>query len=329
MGGTAGDMGQDQLITKDDIEAASARIKGRVRRTPVVEVEPGAFGVAVPLVLKLELLQHTGSFKPRGAFNRILAAADGATRVIAASGGNHGLGVAHAARELGIPAEIFVPETSSRVKVERLRALGVDVTVTGRYYADAYTASERRAQETGALVVHAYDQPEVAAGQGTLARELAAQVPDLDTVLVAVGGGGLLAGVATWFAEPPPDGLPAVRVVAVETEQTPTLTRALAAGEPVDLEVGGVAADSLGARRIGAQGFAAATRSAIQTLLVSDDAVMAARKALWDQLRVAAEPGGAAALAAVITGAYRPAPGERVAVIVCGGNTDPSDLVTS
>jgi threonine dehydratase len=314
------------LITRGDIEKAAARIDGRVRRTPVVEAGEGAFGVDARITLKLELLQHAGSFKPRGAFNRILAAGGEARTVIAASGGNHGLGVAYAARALGIPAEIFVPEAASPVKVARLRALGAEVTVTGAYYADAYAASQRRAEETGALVVHAYDQPEVAAGQGTLAMELAAQAPDVDTVLVAVGGGGLLAGVATWWDGEA--GGRAVRIVAVETERTATLASALEAGAPVDVEVGGVAADALGARRIGAHGFAAAVRAGVRSVLVSDEAVMAARQALWDELRVAAEPAGAAVLAALRAGAYRPRRGEHAALIVCGGNSDPGDLGT-
>jgi threonine dehydratase len=314
------------LITREDIEKAAARIDGRVRRTPVVDAGEGAFGIDARITLKLELLQHAGSFKPRGAFNRILAAGGKARTVIAASGGNHGLGVAHAARVLGIPAEIFVPEAASPVKVARLRALGAAVTVTGAYYADAYAASRRRAEDTGALVVHAYDQPEVAAGQGTLAMELAAQAPDVDTVLVAVGGGGLLAGVAAWWDEGADDR--AVRIVAVETERTATLASALRAGAPVDVEVGGVAAEALGARRIGEHGFAAAVRAGVRSVLVGDEAVIAARQALWDELRVAAEPAGAAALAALRSGAYRPRGGERVALIVCGGNRDPGDLGT-
>jgi threonine dehydratase len=309
------------VITRGDVEEAAGRVGGRVRRTPVVEVEPEAFGTSAPLLLKLELLQHTGSFKPRGIFNRILceqatARADG---VIAASGGNAGLAVAYAAARLGLRAEIFVPESSSPVKVARLRELGAAVSVTGAWYADAYAASQRRAEATGALVVHAYDQPEVAAGQGTVARELEAQAPRFDTVLVAVGGGGLLAGIATWVAG-------RARVVAIEPERCPTLAAAIERGEPVDVEVGGVAADSLGARRLSAGALAAARRAGAASVLVPDEAILEARRRLWAQLRVVAEPGGACALAALTCGAYRPAPGERVAVVVCGGNTDPSDL---
>jgi threonine dehydratase len=287
----------------------------------VIEIEPEALGAAAPVLLKLELLQHTGSFKSRGIFNRILAAGTEAKAagVIAASGGNAGLAVAHAAAQLGLHAEIFVPESSSPVKVQRLRALGAEVAVTGAFYADAYAASQRRASATGALVVHAYDQPEVAAGQGTVARELEAQAPGFDTVLVAVGGGGLVEGIATWVKGNR-------RVVAVEPERCPSMASALAAGEPVDVEVGGLAADSLGARRVSASALAAARAAGAVPVLVPDEAIAAARRRLWEQLRVAAEPGGACALAALLSGAYRPAPGERLAVVLCGGNTDPSDL---
>lgn len=310
------------VITRGDIESAAQRVAGRIRRTPVFETERGAFGLAEPVTLKLELLQHTGSFKARGAFNRILAAGDDTTDVIAASGGNAGAAVAYAARELGMGAEIYVPETASRVKIDRLSQYGAKVTVTGAYYADAYAASLIRADETRALLVHAYDQPEVAAGQGTLARELLAQQPAVDTVFVAVGGGGLLAGVAAWLQG-------TARVVAVEPESCPTLAMALKHGEPVDVEVGGIAADALGARSISSTCYEIAHRDSIISLLVSDEEIMAARQALWDEARVAAEPGGATALAALISGAYRLHPGERAAVIVCGGNADPCDLVAA
>jgi threonine dehydratase len=309
------------VITRQDVEEAAERVGRRVRRTPVVEVEPEAFGAAAPVLLKLELLQHTGSFKPRGIFNRILSAGTEAKAagVIAASGGNAGLAVAYAAAQLGLHAEIFVPESSSPVKVQRLRALGAEVTVTGAFYADAYAASQRRASASGALVVHAYDQPEVAAGQGTVARELEAQAPGFGTVLVAVGGGGLIEGIATWVRG-------SRRVVAVEPERCPSMASALAAGEPVDVEVGGLAADSLGARRVSASALAAARAAGVVPVLVPDEAIAAARRRLWEQLRVAAEPGGACALAALLSGAWSAAPGERLAVVICGGNTDPSDL---
>ena len=303
-----------------DIDAAAARIAGSVRRTPVLDVEPGAFGLDHTLVLKLELLQHTGSFKPRGAFNRVLSAGVPAPGLVAASGGNHGLAVAHVARSLGVSAEVFVPTASSAVKVAKLRSYGVRVVVGGDYYADAYAASARRAEETGALVVHAYEGVETVAGQGTLARELEQQAPDVDTVLVAAGGGGLVGGVASWYAG-------RAAIVSVEPERIPTLAAALDHGGPVDVDVSGVAADSLGARRIGATAYAAAAAAAVIPVLVPDEAILDARRRLWDLARIAAEPGGATALAALTSGVYRPAPGERVAVIVCGGNTDPRDLV--
>lgn len=306
------------MIERDLIEAAARRIAGRVRETPVVAVEAGGLAER-PVVLKLESLQHTGSFKPRGALNRILSADVPAAGVIAASGGNHGAAVAWAARALGHRAEIFVPEVASPVKVDRLRRYGASVTVTGAAYADAKAASDRRAVETGALVVHAYDQPEVVAGQGTAAREFDRQAPGLETVLIAVGGGGLVAGAAAWFRG-------RVRVVGVEPAGAPTLHAALAAGAPVDVEVGGLAADSLGARRVGDIAFALARRFVDRVVLVEDDAIRAAQRALWEAIRVVAEPGGAAALAALASGAYRPAAGERVGVLVCGGNTDPGTV---
>lgn len=308
------------MITKLDIESAAERIANRVRVTPVVHTEAGAFGVAEPLALKLELLQHTGSFKPRGVFNRVLSAGAPKVGVIAASGGNAGAAVAYAARELGLPAEIFVPEASSPVKVARLHSYGARVTVTGAYYADAYAASLRRAEETGALIVHAYDQPEVAAGQGTLGMELTEQLAGIDVVFVAVGGGGLLAGVATWLRG-------VAKVIAVEPQQCASLAIALKQAQAVDVPVGGIAADSLGARRISTRALEIARRDHIASVLVSDEAILRARKALWDECRVAAEPGGATALAALTSGAYRILPGERAAVIICGGNTDPGDLV--
>jgi threonine dehydratase len=283
-----------------------------------VAVDPSAFGH--PVTLKLEHLQHTGSFKPRGTFNRLLSHAVPDAGVIAASGGNHGLAVAYAARELGVPAEVFVPETSSPVKVRRLAAYGARVTQVGRQYAEAYAASVERAAASGALAVHAYDDPEVQAGQGTVGLELSEQAPEVDTVVVAVGGGGLVGGIAAWYAG-------SVRVVAVEPRGAATLAGALAAGRPVDVDVAGVAADSLGARRISALTLETAVATGVRSVLVDDKAIMHARQLLWDELRLAVEPGGAAALAALTSGAYQPAPDERVAVVVCGANTDPVDLV--
>ncbi len=302
------------------IEQAAARIAPHVRRTPVIDLAAGTFdGFAFQLTLKLECLQVTASFKPRGAFNRMLSATVPASGVIAASGGNHGIAVAHAARTLGYRAEIFVPEVISPAKVARLKELGATVNIVGKVYADALAASQQRAAETGALVLHAYDQPEILAGQGTVAREFEQQAPGLDTVLVAVGGGGLIGGMAAWYRG-------ATKLVAVEPRTSRALDAALQAGAPVDVEVSGVAADSLGARRIGALMFPLARRFVERVVLVEDAAIVAAQKALWRGLRIVAEPGGAAAMAAILSGAYRPAPGERVGVLVCGANCDPGSV---
>lgn len=310
-------------ITREDVEQAARRIGGQVRRTPVAVVEAAAFRTPAPLTLKLEHLQHTGSFKARGAFNRVLAARERGELtdigVVAASGGNAGLAVAHAAATVGVAAEVFVPATAPAVKVARLAALGATVRQVGREYAEAYEAARERADANGAVFCHAYDQPEICAGQGTLALELTDQAPDVDTVLVAVGGGGLMAGVAAALED-------RTRVVGVEPESIPTLHRALAAGAPVDVEVSGVAADSLGARRLGDIAFDVATRCGVQSVVVSDEAIVAARRLLWQQCRLVVEHGAAAAMAALLQGAYVPQAGESVAVILCGANTDPSDL---
>jgi threonine dehydratase len=306
-------------ITRFDIENATARIAGYIRHTPVARLEPGAFGVPGILTLKLELLQHTGSFKPRGAFSRMLSAELDDSGVLAASGGNFGLGVAYAAHVLGHRAEIFVPETSPPVKIERIRALGAEVHVIPGYYADAYAACEERAFDSGAAFLHPYDQEAVVAGQGTIGLELEMQVPDLETVLVAVGGGGLIGGIAAWFAGD-------ARVVGVEPEACPTLHAALDAGEPVDVEVGGLASDSLGAMRVGRIGHDIARRFVDHAVLVPDDAIAKAQRRLWTECHVLPEPGGAVALAALLTGAYVPRADERVVVLVCGGNTDPASV---
>ncbi|GAB3874457.1 threonine/serine dehydratase [Dactylosporangium cerinum] len=302
------------MVDRSAVEAAAQRIDGQVRRTPSIEVAPG-------LWFKLELLQHSGSFKARGAFNRILAAREAgelpAAGVVAASGGNAGLAVAFAAARLGIPAEVFVPQVAPAVKVRRLRELGAVVHQHGREYAEAYAASTIRVAETGALFVHAYDQPEIVAGQGTLALEL----PDVDTVLVATGGGGLVGGIAAAIGD-------RARVVAVEPVGAPTLHAALAAGHPVDVAVDSVAADSLGARRIGTIGFDAAVRHGVRSLLVDDDAIVRARRRLWAEHRIVVELGAAAAFAALDLIEAGPQGGgaHRVAVVLCGANTDPADL---
>jgi threonine dehydratase len=305
------------MIDANAIDQAAERIAPYVRVTPCIQLEPRAFGSPALLTLKLELLQHTGSFKPRGAFNRILCSTVPDAGVIAASGGNHGAAVAYAARQLGHVAEIFVPEPTPDVKVERLRRYGARVMLTGASYAEAYAASREHAAHSGALEVHAYDQSEVLAGQGTLARELEAQAGLLDTVIVAVGGGGLIGGVAAWFAG-------RARVIGVEPERCSTLFAAREAGEPVDIEVSGVAADSLGARRVGALAFDVAQRFVHDVVLVTDEEIRQTQRALWDNLRILTEPGGAAALAGLRSGKYQPQPGERVGIIVCGANTDPA-----
>ena len=302
-----------------DIEAASERIAGYVRTTPIMRLEAGAWGIDAHVVLKLEQLQHTGSFKLRGAFNRVLTHQVPPTGVIAASGGNHGLAVAYVARKLGYRAEIFVPEQCPPMKVERLRAYGAQVSLVGTSYAEALMACEERAAHTGALVVHAYDQPEVVVGQGTLGYEFAQQVPDLDTVLVAVGGGGLIGGIGGWF-----EGN--VRVIGVEPESAPSMTNALQAGEPIDVQVGGIAADSLGARHVGSIAFQSVKRYVERVILVRDEDIRAAQHLLWDDLRLIVEPGGATATSALISRAYQPTPGERVGVVICGGNTDPGSM---
>ncbi|MEU2347593.1 threonine/serine dehydratase [Modestobacter sp. NPDC049651] len=308
------------MITRTDVEAAAVRAAGRVVRTPLVTAEVAGR----PVVFKLEFLQHTGTFKARGAVNRIAGAAergelDPRVGVVVASGGNAGLANAWAAAALDVPATVFVPTTAPEVKVRRLRALGATVVQHGTEYAIAHAAAVEHATATGAVYCHAYDQPEIAAGAGTLGLELLADTPAVDTVLVAVGGGGLMAGVAAAV-----EGT--ARVVGVEPENAPTLHAAVAAGEPVDVAVSGVAADSLGARRIGDIGWSVAVRTGVQPVLVTDDDVVAARRHLWAEHRVVVEHGAATALAALLAGAYVPAEGERVAVVLCGANTDPSDL---
>ncbi|HLH62639.1 MAG TPA: threonine/serine dehydratase [Ktedonobacteraceae bacterium] len=305
---------------RTEIEAANERIMGYIRTTPIMYLEAGTWGLDTPIVLKLEQLQHTGSFKPRGAFNRILSRAVPQAGVIAASGGNHGVAVAYAAKQLGYRAEIFVPQVCPPVKVQRLREYGAQVYLVGATYAEALLASQVRAAETGALIVHAYDQPEIVAGQGTLGYEFARQAPDLDTVLVAVGGGGLIAGIAAWF-----EGN--VRVIGVEPAKAASMAAALHAGEPVDFNVGGIAADSLGARRVGMLAYDLVRRYVERVVIVQDESIRAAQRVLWNDLRLVAEPGGATAAAALISGAYQPAPGERVGVVICGGNTDPGQVV--
>jgi threonine dehydratase len=306
-------------VGRGEIEKTREVIRPYVRVTPVVEVRGADFGLAdFPIVLKLELLQHSGSFKVRGAFTNLLTRKIPAAGVVAASGGNHGVAVAYAAMRLGVPAKIFLPTVSSPEKVARIRAYGADLAIVGDLYADALAASEAWTARTAALAVHAYDQTETLLGQGTLGMEFAEQTA-VDTVLVSVGGGGLLGGVAAWFAG-------AATVVGVEPESAPTLTEALKAGRPVDAPAGGIAADSLAPRRVGELMFPIARAHVARVILVTDDAIRRAQEALWSAVRIVAEPGGAAAFAALLSGAYAPAAGERVGVIICGGNSTAVDF---
>jgi threonine dehydratase len=303
------------IVDGERIIATEQLIRPHIRRTPVLEIEAAELGLAANrLSLKLELLQHSGSFKVRGAFANLLLRDVPPAGVAAASGGNHGAAVAYAAMKLGKKAKIFVPRISSPAKIRRIRDYGADLVVAGERYADALTASEAWVVQTGALPVHAFDQVETLLGQGTIGSELAAQAGDLDTLLVAVGGGGLVGGIAAWYAG-------AIRAIGVEPETAPTLTRALAAGRPVDAEAGGIAADSLAPSRIGERVFPIVQRHVDRVVLVADEAIRAAQEALWQTIRIVAEPGGAAAFAALLSGRYRPAPGERVGIVVSGGNT--------
>jgi threonine dehydratase len=304
-----------QAIGADAIRRAEKLIRPHVRRTPVIEVDGRDFGFSTkPLVLKLELLQHAGSFKPRGAFTNLLTRPVPAAGVVAASGGNHGAAVAYAASRLGHKATIFVPGVTPEAKRERVRSYGADLVVVGERYAEALAASEEFSEKSGALKVHAFDQAETLIGQGTLGLELEEQAPDLDTLLVAVGGGGLIGGIATWYQG-------RVKIVGVEPKEAPTLFMALEAGEPVDAPAGGIAADSLAPKRVGSLMFPIAKAHVDHVALVDDEAIAGAQRVLWDKLRLASEPGGAAAFAALLSGAYRPGPGERVGVVLCGGNT--------
>ncbi len=307
-------------VTAADVDAAGLRLRGQVRRTPVVAIEPEDLGLAggPPVQAKLDVLQPTGSFKARGAVSLLTAWDVPDAGVVAASGGNFGLAVAWAARRLGHPATIVVPATSPAEKIDPIRALDAEVVVVDGYYAAAAQEARRRVAEGGALLAHAYDQPPVVAGQGTATRELLEDVA-VDTVLVACGGGGLLAGAVAAADD-------RARIVAVETTGTPTLHAALAAGEPVDVEVSGVAASALGAARIGEHAWAA-RESLATTLLVEDADVTDAQARLWRAARIVAEPAGAVALAALTSGRYVPAPDERVGILVCGANTDPGSVL--
>ena len=300
------------MITREAITRAAARIAGHVRRTPVVDVTVA--GVELPVTLKLELLQHAGSFKSRGAFNTLLQASVGQGGVATASGGNHGAAVAYAARRLGHRAKIFVPEISSPAKVARIASYGAEIVQKGANYSEALALCEAWIAESNASSVHAYDAEATLEGQGTLGRELEAQAPGLDTLLVAVGGGGLIGGIAAWYQS-------SVKVVGVEPHTCNTLHAALAAGERVTVKPSGLATDSLGASMVGRLMFDIARDHIAEVALVSDDDIRAAQRHLWREMQLVTEPGGATAMAALLSGAYRPEKDERVGVVVCGANT--------
>jgi threonine dehydratase len=302
-------------ITRHAIDETDGIIRAHIRTTPVLRVSGRDLGLGVfPLTLKLEHFQHAGSFKTRGAFANLLLRKPGAAGVAAASGGNHGVAVAYAAHSLGQRATIFVPTISSPAKMDRIRGYGAELVVVGERYADALAACTQWIAGSGAMPIHAYDDRETLLGQGTLARELAQQGDDLDTVLVPVGGGGLIGGIAAWFAG-------AVRVVGVEPAASPTLHAALAAGHPVDAPTGGLAADALAPRRVGELMFPIARAHVERVVLVSDDAIRQAQRMLWERFRLVAEPAGAVPVAALLGGAYAPRAGERVGVVISGGNT--------
>ena len=303
------------MLTPGTIRAAAGRLQGWVRRTPLLEVDGADFGLpGTNLVFKLEFLQHAGSFKTRGAFNNLLTREIPAAGVVAASGGNHGAAVAYAASRRGVPATIFIPSVASPAKMEQIRGYGARLEIAGDRYNDALLASERHVESSGALPIHAYDQWETLQGQGTVGMELEEQAPRLDRLLVAVGGGGLVGGIAAWYAGRIP-------VIGVEPEAAPTLTHALKAGMPVDAPAGGIAADSLAPKQVGKLMFPVAQRHVAGTVLVTDDAIRDAQKALWKTLRIVAEPGGAAAVAALLSGQVRAVKGEKVGVVLCGANT--------
>jgi threonine dehydratase len=302
-------------IASADIARVYPVIAPHIRRTPVVTLSGAELGLPpFPLTMKLEQLQHAGSFKTRGAFANLLTRHPPKVGVVAASGGNHGAAVAYAAMKLGLPARIFVPTVSSPAKIDRIRTYGADLTVIGERYSEALAASLEWSKTSGAMPVHAFDQIETLAGQGTLALELSQQAPELDTVLVAVGGGGLIGGIATWYESK-------TRVIAVEPEGAPTLADALKAGKPVDAPTGSIAADSLAPKQVGGLMFPIAQAHIERVVLVTDQAIRMAQKMLWEALRLVAEPGGCTAFAAILSGAYQPAQGERIGVVVSGANT--------
>jgi threonine dehydratase len=310
----------NSFVDRDQIAAVYGRLVGHIRKTPVLSIDGADLGLgSFPLFLKLELFQHSGSFKARGALANLLLRAVPKAGVVAASGGNHGVAVAFAARRFSVPARVFVPNVASAAKRERIQEYGAELVIAGERYADSLEASKVWAAQSGAMEIHAFDQRETLLGQGTVGLELEEQARDLDTLLVAVGGGGLIGGIASWYQGK-------IRIVGVEPQAAPTLTRALAAGHPVDAEAGGIAADSLAPRRVGELMFPIARKYVESVVLVSDEAIQSAQQLLWNSARIAAEAGGATALATLTSGQYRPARGERVGVLICGGNTTAVDF---
>lgn len=307
------------IVNRDTIMMAGARIGPHIRRTPFLEIQAGDLLPDRPVVLKLEYMQHSGSFKARGAFNAMLSRPVPEAGVIAASGGNHGAAVAFAARKLGHKAEIFVPELASKAKIRRLEAYGATVNVTGSVFAEALEACISRQQETGALFLHPYDQPEILNGQGTVALDFTAQIPSVDTIMVSVGGGGLIGGMAAWCRGE-------FRLIGVEPETCNALDAAMTAGEPVDVAVSGCAADSLGAKRVGSLMYPYAEAYIDRVVTVPEDAIIEAQKLLWDRLRIAVETGAATTLAGLLSGAYQPPADAKVGVVLCGANIEPAAL---
>ena len=302
-------------LDRQQIAAVEQIIRPHVRRTPILEVSGADFLLdSISLIFKLEFLQHAGSFKTRGAFTNLLTREIPKTGVVAASGGNHGVAVAFAAGKLGVPAKIFVPTVASQEKIERIRRSGADLVIVGERYADALGASEAWTAQSGAMPIHAYNQIETLLGQGTLGLEWQQQGPDLDTLLVAVGGGGLIGGIAAWYAGK-------IKIIGVEPEAAPTLANALEAGRPVDSPAGGIAADSLAPKRVGELMFPLAQKYIEKVILVKDDEILQAQEALWSVLRIVTEPGGAAAFAALLSRLYQPVPNERIGILLCGANT--------
>lgn len=300
-------------LDRQAIAESYALIRPHIRRTPILDWAADGFSAGM-LTLKLELHQHAGSFKTRGAFAHLLARVLPEAGVVAASGGNHGAAVAYAARQRGVKATIFVPAISSPAKIARIRDFAAELVIEGGSYADAFEKSLVWQKHSGALMIHAFDQHETLLGQATVGLEIEEQAPGLDTLLVAVGGGGLIGGIAAWYGG-------RLKMIAVEPEASPTLARALETGRPVDAPVGGLAADSLAPRQVGGLGFAIAQRFVERVILVADQDIRAAQNALWRGARVAAEPGGAAAVAALLARHYVPRVGERVGVVISGGNT--------